>query len=210
MPGNWDFSGFSEGIDRGLVNRARNARMAKMDAIAAQDRDRRSAERAEDVGARERGEMRSDEATRIHNLGLGLGEPRTPQEVEMRAKLTKKNDLAEQQAQANIDYTNWRQHDKPTRDVVEQGITQKLKSIDAELDDLSAQESDRDLFSPSSWWSGKGLSDEQKAYREKLKTNKSRMLGIDRGGPKMDRKAIYIKARQEGKSEAEARALAGG
>ena len=178
----WDFGGafgrgFGQGFETGK-HRLALARQERADALAAQERDRKSAERAEDVGFKERDQMRSD------------------QEMALRERLGK----------AEIEYKGRMPHDRPGSAGSETAVGAKIKALGDEIGSITtrAEGAGSKWYLPKSWEKEK-ISDEDARLREQLKSRYRGLLGVG-----IDRKAIYMKARQEGKSEAEARSLAGG
>ena len=143
MPGNWDFSGFSEGIDRGLVNRARNARMAKMDALAAEDR---AYSRGRDTKSDERyvSEKLDKDAERKyqHEKDTDFETPDNFREINK-----KKNDSENRHRDAQT-FRILNPHDKPTPAASRTGLAAIMRERGYAIKDLKdKQDAGRHWFS---------------------------------------------------------------
>lgn len=200
----YDFSGFGDGIFGG-IDRSRKERVRR------EDLDRSSATRAEDQHLAERREMKADEQqdyTRRKDLGFeGSGDPA---EAAFRARMKKKEDLAARTAEADIAYKNRMPQDRPDPAARgEQAVGEKIKAIGLGIADIDEREEENKKWYLPAFFEDK-LSKEDTDLREQLKARRLGILGVGGGQPAPDRRAIYMKARNEGKSEAEARALAGG
>ncbi len=192
---------FDSGFDMGRSTR--RDREAK--ALAAQAADRHSAERAEDVGFKERHEMGED-ADRAYRRekDMGFETPDVFRE-RMKKKAESENALRAAQAHRLMNPVAKTESDATAAKLAEQSI----EDVDAEEMQLAK---DRPMWG-TRWFRGdpqlpKESVARRKEARESVDDYVRRRLGSKAGGT--DKKAIYLKARSEGKSEAEARALAGG
>lgn len=177
-----------------------------------EDRDRQSAYRAEDQMLAERRQMAADEERQYgRRKDVGFEGSADPAESAFRERMKRKEDLAARETEADIAYKGRMPQDRLDPAARgEQAVGAKITALGAGIADIDerGREAGSRWYLPS-FMEKEELSADDARLREQLKARRLGLLGV--GGspaPAADRKALYLKARREGKSEAEARRIA--
>lgn len=141
--------------------------------------------------------------------------PQSQAESMFRDRMLEKRELEKKNIESQINLRNRMPHDRPLADRGEQAVGAKLKYLDENVERLDDEDTWH-LFSPTTWGGG-NLSAEDSKLRESMKSRRNDLLrlSVDGDAPKRGKlttqqQDAYMKARNQGKSEAEARAIAGG